>query len=330
MNNSFRIGSVFGITIRVHWLFLPLVWFFLVLMPDPAAGMLLIGSLFLFVFLHELGHSLMAKLFGIRVLDITFWPLGGMARMSEIPEDSRIEGLIAVAGPAVNFALVVVFSVLHLVFDGGTPINLFDLHWVPGETSLFAVFARINLWLGGFNLIPAFPMDGGRLLRAGLATRYDWLEATERAVKVGRVLAVAMLFAAVLVPGMACTVPLIAAFVWIAGGRELIVVRLRHAPRFGGAGGGGNPLEDLMRAWTRAAGATRAGAPPSPDSGSGSGSAEIEVDGGASASDASSSRDAPAAREPGEQPHAGFSDADVERLERFRGRLGQQRGQPPA
>lgn len=326
MNNSFRIGSVFGITIRVHWLFLPLVWFFLFLMADPLSGLLLVGSLFLFVFLHELGHSLMAKHFGIHVLDITFWPLGGMARMSEIPENSRVEALIAAAGPAVNFALLGLFAGLHALFGGGTPLDLAGLGWVPGETSLFAAFARINLWLGAFNLIPAFPMDGGRLLRATLATRYDWLEATERAVKVGRVLAVMMLFAAVFIPGMFCTVPLIAAFIWIAGGRELLVTRLRHAPQFQGAAGGRNPLEEVVRAWARAAGAAGASGAAAPRA------ADVLVGSDNSAEDAAPEDAAPQeplAQDPRQAPRGGFSDADVEELERFRGRLGP-RGQPPA
>ena len=111
MLGSFKIGSVLGITVRVHWLFAVLIAFVLLgpLGRDGsiARGDLLLnlGLLFGVVFLHELGHSLVARRYGIRIFDITFWPLGGMARMSEIPETPRVEMWIAVAGPLVNFAL---------------------------------------------------------------------------------------------------------------------------------------------------------------------------------------------------------------------------------
>ena len=118
MNDSIRIGSVFGITIRVHILFLVLIGLLVLLASNPTAVLVGVLLLFTLVFLHELGHSLMAKHFGIDVLDITFWPLGGMARMSEIPEDSRVEGWIAIAGPAVNFALASIGLVVLLLTSG--------------------------------------------------------------------------------------------------------------------------------------------------------------------------------------------------------------------
>jgi hypothetical protein len=158
-----------------------------------------------------------AQHFGIRVVDITFWPLGGMARMSQIPEDSRVEGWIAVAGPLVNFALAALTVPLLLV----PPIAPFATYFVAA-----------NLVLGTFNLVPAFPMDGGRVLRAWLGRRGDWLGATEEAVRVGRFVALAMVVA-----GFAWNpvLLLIAVFVWWAGGQELATVRMRHmgAPAFG-------------------------------------------------------------------------------------------------
>src|SRR5262249_29872813 len=134
--------------------------------------------LFGVVLLHELGHSLMARRLGVHVVDITLWPLGGLARMAEIPESSRVEGLIAIAGPAVNFAL----AGLGL---GALPPR--PLQRAPAWLShLWLPFLGVNLFMGTFNLIPAFPADGGRLLRAWLARGGDWLGATETAVRIGR------------------------------------------------------------------------------------------------------------------------------------------------
>ena len=220
MIGSIKIGSAFGIPVRVHWTFLFL--FYLVRGADPLSIVLTILLVFGCVLLHELGHSLVAKGFGIRVVDITFWPLGGMARMTEIPENSRIEGLVAIAGPAVNFALAGI-GILAAV--------TLEVLGLSGAGACGA-FAGLNVMQGTFNLLPAFPMDGGRLLRAFLARKRSWLAATETAVRIGRVVA-ALLFAAALVL-MSLTglelwlLVLIPAFVWFAGARELFAVRLRH------------------------------------------------------------------------------------------------------
>lgn len=230
MLGSIRLGSVFGIQVRMHWTFAVLVgglvWLAAIRGQDPFLMLLAITVLFALVFLHELGHSLMARRFGIRVLDITFWPLGGMARMNEIPENSRVEGLIAVAGPAVNLALafltVPVFVWSELAAEGGAATP-----FVHGLQQVSMVFLYVNLMLGLFNLVPAFPMDGGRLLRAWLGRRGDWVAATRSAVRVGRVFAVLMI-AVGLFQG-ANLLPLVGLFVWFSGSRELAVVRARHA-----------------------------------------------------------------------------------------------------
>jgi Zn-dependent protease len=221
VNGSLQIGSVFGIPIRLHWTFL------LIAVPALLAGrFLILLVLFGCVLLHELGHSLVARRFGIRVLDITFWPLGGMARMSDLPEDARAEASIALAGPAVNFLLL------------GLAAGLFVLGALLGSAPLVAAaipFAWVNFALGTFNLVPAFPMDGGRVLRAWFARRDHWGVATEKAVRVGRWIAAGMLFlpflAASFLPaasGMPCSILLIAVFVWLMGTRELMAVRVRH------------------------------------------------------------------------------------------------------
>jgi Zn-dependent protease len=221
LRDSFAIGRVFGIQIRVHLLF-PLILAFVLLQglsqPDASladAGFLIIAVFMLFgvVFLHELGHSLVAQAFGIQVLDITFWPLGGMARMADLPEKPRVEGLVAIAGPAVNGLLFTAGLGLHILL--GAPIELDTL---PGY------FIYINLAMGIFNLIPAFPMDGGRILRAWLARKRDWVQATAIAVSIGRVFSFFMILAGF----YSCVLALIGVWVWWMGARELWFVRMKH------------------------------------------------------------------------------------------------------
>jgi Zn-dependent protease len=224
VNASFKIGNAFGIPVRIHATFLLLVYGLLVFFERPLMALGLTAMSFGCVLLHELGHSLVARGFGLRVMDITLWPLGGMARMSEIPENSRIEGLIAVAGPAVNFSLA---GLGFLALTIGRALGLESL------ALLFLwAFVYANVVQGGFNLLPAFPMDGGRILRAFLGRKGDWLAATETAVRAGRVVALLFLLGSLLLvrhgAANVCVLPLIALFVWFEGTRELWSVRLRH------------------------------------------------------------------------------------------------------
>jgi len=258
VNGSLELGRAFGIPIRLHWTFLVLA------IPMAMAGRLTaLFVLFGCVLLHELGHSLMAKRFGIRVLDITFWPLGGMARMSDLPEVPRVEGWIAIAGPLVNFVLVgIAMGALALVIALGIEPALTPVLW----------FAGINLALGTFNLLPAFPMDGGRVLRAWFGRRHDWVRATEKAVSVGRVVAVLMVALPLLVnallpgaTGMPCTVFLIAVFVWLMGARELMAVRMRHGlSPLGAAAGASGGAAGRFRGPYGAAPADATPTPPAP------------------------------------------------------------------
>ena len=263
MRGSFKIGSVLGITVRVHWLFLALL-LFLMLWPAGQGGntpqLLLLLVLFGVVFLHELGHSLVARRFGIRVYDITFWPLGGMARMSEIPESSRVEMLIALAGPAVNFVLAALAT--PLAFWGALSVGDGDASGAARTAAyLGSWFVGINLALGVFNLVPAFPMDGGRVLRAFLGRGGNWVAATERAVRVGRGFAIAMILAGLVFAGEGLLfLPLIGLFVWFSGARELWAVRARHGRMpfgplagqpLGGQGYGRSPFgAEPARAWS--------------------------------------------------------------------------------
>lgn len=319
MNDSIRLGSIFGIEIKLHWsmpLLLLVFWVGLAPSVTPqgagmAAGLfnaaLLLLALESIVLLHELGHSLVAKAYGLKVVDITFWPLGGMARMSQIPEDTRIEATIALAGPAVNFVLAAL----------ALPIAA-----IAGTTGLGALawnFVWMNLLLGGFNLLPAFPMDGGRVLRALLARDGDWLRATERAVRIGRWVALGIVVLS-LAAGMGNFLMLlfIAGFVWIAGQKELMAMRMRHTGTPFDLGG----LGDALRRAAAGAGAGAPGAGPSSGFGGPGGAGapfDVPLD-DAEPREATARRPADARPRAQERGH-GFSDEEIAELEGFHGKL---------
>jgi Zn-dependent protease/predicted transcriptional regulator len=175
------------------------------------------------VVLHELGHALSAKRFAVRTRDITLLPIGGVVRLEWIPEVPSKELLIAVAGPAVNVVLASgILVVLRLLGQGVVP---------PGEAigtggGFWQQMLWVNVWLVIFNLIPAFPMDGGRVLRALLAMRIDYVRTTQTAAAVGQV--IAMVFALLGLFGNLLLI-LIEVFVWLAGTQEAGVVVVRSA-----------------------------------------------------------------------------------------------------
>ena len=236
MKWSYTIGRVFGIAIKLHLFFLIFIGALVLetlLSQGPvtalATGMLLC-LLFGFVLLHELGHSLMALHNGISVLDITLLPIGGMARIVEMPEDPWTEFKVAVAGPLVNRAIAVLLSPLLLLVAIGE-LGRPQL----SVTSLLAYLIGINLMLAIFNFLPAFPMDGGRIFRALLARKRGYLRATEIAAATGKWIAVALGIAGLFYFHRFWMV-IIGLFVYFAGQQELAVIRARHA--WGGGGRG--------------------------------------------------------------------------------------------
>jgi Zn-dependent protease len=313
---SWKIARLFGIDVRLHWTFFLLALLVVQVPAEPLSSLLLIVIAFGSVLLHELGHSLTARRFGIQVLDITFWPLGGMARMSEIPEEPRVEGWVAIAGPAVNFALVALSAPLligSMTLGAPEPI-----------TQVLFLFLLVNLMLGTFNLVPAFPMDGGRILRALLARKMDYVRATEIAVRTGRVIALAMIVLAVVLSLTAthtlCVMPLIALFVWFAGGRELLAVRLRHGlSPFGGAAFARGPFAGPFGAPQTAAGARDAEVEVTPDDPTPA--TEPDADG--------PRRPVDWRPDVEHRPQRGFSEETLRRLERYPGRLPRRGGQDP-
>ena len=191
MSWSLNIGSVAGTAVRIHVTFLLfLAWIFGVnyFSTGPQAawnGLLFIVLLFLCVLLHEFGHIFTARSFGVRTPDVILLPIGGVSRLERIPEKPSEEFLIAIAGPAVNVVIA-----LLLVFIGGASLSTEHLSALEnGNVSMIDRLAAVNLFLALFNLIPAFPMDGGRVLRALLASRLGYVHATEIAATVGQAVA---------------------------------------------------------------------------------------------------------------------------------------------
>ena len=229
MNWSIKLCKIKGIDIKVHLTFvLILVWAAYQWGVNTGKGLegALFGVvvtllLFLCVTLHELGHSFQALRFGIPVKDITLWPFGGLARIERMPEKPSQELLIAIAGPLVNlvigFGLLLVSQVLQI--RGWLAID--QLFQVLGDVSwqgLLAYLIMANFALAIFNLLPAFPMDGGRVLRALLAMRMDHAKATRWAVGIGQTLAWALGLWGFISGGY--TLILIAIFVYLAAGQE--------------------------------------------------------------------------------------------------------------
>ncbi|HXV12721.1 MAG TPA: site-2 protease family protein [Candidatus Krumholzibacteria bacterium] len=226
MKWSIRIGALFGIPVYIHLTFLLLlVWIGVLSWREGESaragleGVLFISTIFACVVLHELGHALTARRYGIVTRDITLLPIGGVARMERMPDDPRQELWVALAGPAVN---VVIAAVLIAITGVAAAIPDFSL---TSGTFLNRLIA-VNVFLVLFNLLPAFPMDGGRVLRALLATRMEYTRATHLAATVGQMMALLFGFVGLFVNPMLI---FIAFFVWIGAAQEASMVQMKHS-----------------------------------------------------------------------------------------------------
>jgi Zn-dependent protease/predicted transcriptional regulator len=234
MGRSFRLGEWFGIEVKVHWTFFLLLGFFGVLgfmRSGSLLGAVLIAGLilllFVFVLLHEYGHALVSRRLGYEVEDIILLPLGGMARLREFPEKAVDELKIALAGPPVNLALAAVFYGVAYLGYGLSPLAVPEPGAVEGSAGyFFSYLGLVNLILAAFNLLPAFPMDGGRVLRAFLSTRMDRVRATDIAATVGQTFAV--LFFVVGLLSLNVILTLVAVFIFLAAAGEAQAMRQRE------------------------------------------------------------------------------------------------------
>lgn len=192
MSWSITIGRIAGTEIRIHLTFLLLLaWIgFAQYLQGGSGGavfqeILFILAVFACVLLHELGHVFAARRYGITTPDITLLPIGGLARLSRLPENPSEEIVIAIAGPLVN---VVIAVILILILGTGIGFSAFtDVE--DSAQGFLARLAAVNIFLVVFNLIPAFPMDGGRVLRAALSFRLGRRRATQIAARIGQALA---------------------------------------------------------------------------------------------------------------------------------------------
>jgi stage IV sporulation protein FB len=238
MSWSLNIGRVAGTIVRIHFTFLIfLAWIFAASYAAGGAAnawnsIVFLLLLFLCVLLHEFGHIFTARAFGVTTPYVTLLPIGGVAQLERIPEDSRQEFLIAIAGPLVNVAIAGLLILAGADITAGRATAVEDMH-----VSMLDRLADVNIFLALFNLIPAFPMDGGRVLRAGLAAKLGYVRATELAAQIGQFVAFALGFFGLLYNPILI---FIAIFVYLAASSESHMVALRSVSR-------GVPVSVAMR-----------------------------------------------------------------------------------
>ncbi len=191
MKLSFKIGSVWGIPIELHLTFILLIIAVFVLFYPEIYSFVLILFLFVFVFFHELAHSVVARRYGIKVRKIILYPIGGVSEIEEVPENPSIEWRLAIAGPITSLVIGGVLLGLNQFILIQIPLSTVPSS-LPTVGNLLFDLAFLNLLLGAFNLIPAFPMDGGRVFRALLAERMKFSDATKYATYIGRIFAIVM------------------------------------------------------------------------------------------------------------------------------------------
>ncbi|MDZ7720708.1 MAG: site-2 protease family protein [Balneolaceae bacterium] len=231
MSSSLKIGRFAGIKVQIHWTFWLLFLFigFLVFTKDGTFADLIWHSLFIMglficVVLHEFGHALTAKNYGIPTRSITLLPIGGLASLKKIPDNPKEEFLVAIAGPAVNvvIAIILVIFVPTETYTSMDPETLQEeLSMITPDNFLFYLLTA-NIALVLFNLIPAFPMDGGRIFRAILTMKMGRIKATQIAASVGKFLAL-LFFLYGLFYGILLSV--IAVFIWFGAHSENIMIQ---------------------------------------------------------------------------------------------------------
>lgn len=240
MGTSITLFRIFDIDVRVHWSFILILAYGAFAFRGSGGneligilfGILTILLLFVCVTLHEFGHALVAQRYNVRVPHITLLPIGGVASLEKMPDKPVQEFLIAIAGPAVNLIIaLILLPLLILMSRSGDNVLAFDMGTILAQmrnTSLFGLLTYLvatNLLLAIFNLLPAFPMDGGRILRSLLAMILPYVQATNIAVIVGRIMAALFFIWGIMTSNV--LMMLIAFFVYVGGGTERRAVASR-------------------------------------------------------------------------------------------------------
>jgi Zn-dependent protease len=236
MNKSLRLFTIKGIDIRVHLTF-PLIFLWAAYqfgliygsLSGALFGITAISLLFILVTLHELGHSFAARMYGVPVKEIILSPIGGVAQLKRMPESPKQEMVIAIAGPAVNFLMAFLIAAVGFIY--GLDFKSLTITFSVAESATIAALISYvfisNLFLAAFNLIPAFPMDGGRIFRAFLALRLDYSRATDIAATVGRIIAILFGIYGFINGGLFLI--FIAFFIFMAAGQEARYSRFKHS-----------------------------------------------------------------------------------------------------
>ena len=228
MKWQWKLGRFAGIDVYVHATFLLLIgwvgysyWLEHHNWGEVLNGILFILALFLCVVLHEYGHALTARRYGIKTRDITLYPIGGVARLERMPEKPIEELWVALMGPAVNVIIAVILFAYLIATNSMVPLTSLTV----ASGSFAERLMMVNIWLVLFNLIPAFPMDGGRVLRALLAMRMDYVRATQVAANIGQGLALVFGFIGLFSNPFLL---FIAFFVWIGASQEAGAVQVKN------------------------------------------------------------------------------------------------------
>jgi Zn-dependent protease len=244
MFSTLKLGRIFGIETYIHWSFwILLLWIVLQALGQGglAAALSATGfviAIFFCVYLHELGHAMTARRYGIQTLDISILPIGGLARLERMPKSPIAEFWIAIAGPAVNVVIALVLASLF-----GIKVVIANMQNADILShSLLLQLVAINVSLAVFNLFPALPMDGGRILRSLLQLRMSRLRATEVAARVSRYLAGVLIIAGFI---YGFHLVLIGIFVLIAGFQELMMARVEHLREQGMQSPSGSVYQDV-------------------------------------------------------------------------------------
>ena len=218
MKNSLKIGSVWGIPIELHLTFILLIAAVFILFYPQFYSFVLVIFLFVFVVLHELAHSVVARHYGIKVRKIVLYPIGGVSEIEEIPETPSVEWRMAIAGPLTSLAVGAILLVANRFIVAQTPVATVGSS-LATTGNLLLDLSVLNFLLGAFNLVPAFPMDGGRVFRALLAERIKFSDATKYAVYLGRLFGIGMVIVGFLFPSY-FLLTVVGVFVYIGASEE--------------------------------------------------------------------------------------------------------------
>ncbi len=241
MKTSLYIGRPFGIRVTVHWTFFILIAYVIYMnikngssLAEMIESVLFVLTIFGCVILHELGHSLAARKYGIVTKGITLLPIGGVASLTKIPEEPQKELFVAIAGPLIN--LIIALLLFFILIVSGFDFSLLFSFQYLDRVAFLPALLIVNVMLFVFNLVPAFPMDGGRLLRAGLGFRFSRLQATRFAARIGQLFAI---FFAIWGLFNNPFLVLIAIFVFVGAQAELQDVQSKSMLE-------GKPINDLL------------------------------------------------------------------------------------